>query len=156
METLQRICVICFIRWGSREMGLKSCSVVLQERFKVPIYIGPTFYQRLKHNSEEKIHARGRGRKEFLTRQPNEGRQNGGGLRVGEMEKDALLAHSVPHVIVEPPHALKRCLQDEHMLLWSYSLDKRWCVQSLWKISTRNCGAVRLQTTHTRITSDVY
>lgn len=71
------------------------------ERFKVPIYIGPTFYQRLKHNAEEKIHARGRGRKEFLTRQPNEGRQNGGGLRVGEMEKDALLAHSVPHVIVE-------------------------------------------------------
>jgi len=74
---------------------------VTGERFKVPIFIGPTFYQRLKHNAEEKIHARGRGRKDFLTRQPNEGRQHGGGLRVGEMEKDALLAHSVPHVLVE-------------------------------------------------------
>ena len=76
-------------------------SGITGERYKVPIFIGPTFYQRLKHNAEDKIHARGRGRTCFLTRQPNEGRANGGGLRVGEMEKDALLAHSVPHVLVE-------------------------------------------------------
>ena len=79
---------------------IMMCGVTGQ-RFKVPIFIGPTFYQRLKHNAEEKIHARGRGRKDFLTRQPNEGRQHGGGLRVCEMEKDARLAHSVPHVLVE-------------------------------------------------------
>lgn len=70
-------------------------------RFQAKIFIGPTFYQRLKHNAEDKIHARARGRREFLTRQPNEGRANGGALRVGEMEKDALIAHSVPHVLVE-------------------------------------------------------
>ena len=74
---------------------------VTGERYQVPIFIGPTFYQRLKHNSADKKHARGRGRKDFLTRQPNEGRMNGGALRMGEMEKDALLSHSVPHVLVE-------------------------------------------------------
>tara|TARA_B100000683_G_scaffold87284_2_gene86132 strand:- start:6066 stop:8888 length:2823 start_codon:yes stop_codon:yes gene_type:complete len=76
-------------------------SGITGERFQVPIFIGPTFYQRLKHNSADKIHARGRGRKDFLTRQPNEGRANGGALRMGEMEKDALISHSVPHVLVE-------------------------------------------------------
>ena len=76
-------------------------SGVTGARFKAEIFIGPTFYQRLKHNAEDKIHARARGRRDFLTRQPNEGRANGGALRVGEMEKDALIAHSVPHVMVE-------------------------------------------------------
>ena len=50
---------------------IMQCGVT-GERLKVPIFIGPTFYQRLKHNAEEKLHARGRGRKDFLTRQPNE------------------------------------------------------------------------------------
>ena len=50
---------------------IMQCGVT-GERYKVPIFIGPTFYQRLKHNAEEKLHARGRGRKDFLTRQPNE------------------------------------------------------------------------------------
>lgn len=92
---------------GLKSMGFKSngeqimFSGITGERFKVPIYIGPTFYQRLKHNSEDKLHARARGRKDFLTRQPNEGRANGGALRLGEMEKDALIAHSVPSVLVE-------------------------------------------------------
>jgi len=69
---------------------IMQCGVT-GERYKVPIFIGPTFYQRLKHNAEEKLHARGRGRKDFLTRQPNEGRAHGGGLRVGEMEKGEYL-----------------------------------------------------------------
>jgi DNA-directed RNA polymerase beta subunit len=76
-------------------------SGITGKMFKAKIFVGPTFYQRLKHNAEDKIHARARGRRDFLTRQPNEGRANGGALRVGEMEKDALLAHSVPSVLVE-------------------------------------------------------
>jgi len=68
---------------------------------KAKIFMGPTFYQRLKHMVEDKIHARGRGRRNQLTHQPNDGRSNGGGLRVGEMEKDSFNAHGVPYVINE-------------------------------------------------------
>ena len=70
---------------------IMQCGVT-GERYKVPIFIGPTFYQRLKHNAEEKLHARARGRVDFLTRQPNEGRANGGGLRVGESKSIVLLS----------------------------------------------------------------
>ena len=63
--------------------------------------MGPTYYQRLKHMVGDKIHARGRGRRNQLTHQPNDGRSNGGGLRVGEMEKDSFNAHGVPYVINE-------------------------------------------------------
>jgi len=70
-------------------------------KFDAKIFIAPTFYQRLKHNSEDKIHARAKGKKNMLTRQPNEGRANGGALRLGEMEKDAFISHSVPFVLNE-------------------------------------------------------
>ena len=68
---------------------------------KAKIFMGPTFYQRLKHMVNDKIHARGRGRRNQLTHQPNDGRSNGGGLRVGEMEKDSFNSHGVPFVINE-------------------------------------------------------
>ena len=68
---------------------------------KAKIFMGPTFYQRLKHMVNDKIHARGRGRRNQLTHQPNDGRSNGGGLRVGEMEKDSFNSHGVPYVINE-------------------------------------------------------
>lgn len=71
------------------------------QRYKVPIFIGPTFYQRLKHNSSDKMHARARGRRDLITHQPNEGRSSGGGLRVGEMEKDSFVSHGVPFVLNE-------------------------------------------------------
>jgi DNA-directed RNA polymerase II subunit RPB2 len=43
------------------------------EKLKIKIYFGPTFYQRLKHQVEDKIHARARGPRTLLTRQPPEG-----------------------------------------------------------------------------------
>jgi len=84
------------------------------EMMEMEIFIGPVYYLRSKLMVEDKINYRDTGARTLLTHQPLEGRSAGGGLRIGEMERDALLAHGVGTFIQES--FMKR--SDEHNVLY--------------------------------------
>ena len=71
------------------------------EMMEADIFMGPIYYQRLKHMVEDKINYRATGPKTLLTHQPLHGRAKGGGLAIGEMERDGMVAHGMSKFLHE-------------------------------------------------------
>jgi len=103
-----------------RKIGLESGGSEIMysgqtgEMMEMEIFMGATYYIRSKLMVEDKINYRDTGAKTLLTHQPLEGRSAGGGLCIGEMERDALIAHGVSGFIEES--FMKR--SDEHEVIF--------------------------------------
>ena len=100
-RTFDELCDILRDEGWSRDGCEKLTNGMTGEEIEAAIFMGPTYYHRLKHLVADKIHARAQGQMTTLTRQPNCGRSKNGGLRIGEMEKDSLLVHGVSKFIRE-------------------------------------------------------
>lgn len=74
-------------------------SGVTGKALNVDVFFGIVYYQRLRHMVNDKYQIRTSGPIDRLTKQPIGGRRRGGGIRLGEMERDALISHGASSVI---------------------------------------------------------
>lgn len=128
-EICNRLASVGFERDGSEML----CNGMTGELMRAKVFIGPTYYQRLKHMVGDKIHARADGDVQILTNQPLEGRSRGGGLRLGEMERDALIAHGTSTFLRERLYTMS----DPYEVVVCYGCGSTQSKQH----ECRNCGS---------------
>nr|WQH58081.1 MAG: MC129R [Molluscum contagiosum virus] len=85
------------------------------EPYAAAVFMGPIYYLRLRHLTQDKATVRCRGKKTKLIRQANEGRKRGGGIKFGEMERDCLIAHGAANTITEILKDSEEDSQDVHV-----------------------------------------
>ncbi|KAF8737802.1 hypothetical protein HU200_014032 [Digitaria exilis] len=108
-------------------------SGILGHPLEAYIFMGPIYYQKLKHMVLDKMHARASGPRVLLTRQPTEGRSRDGGLRLGEMERDCLIAYGASMLIFErlllssDPYQVQVCRKCGLLGYYNYKLKASYC-----------------------------
>jgi DNA-directed RNA polymerase III subunit RPC2 len=98
VEEMSKVLVDHGFSWEGKDY---FTSGITGEPLEAYIFNGPIYYQRLKHMVQDKMHSRSRGPRAILTRQPTEGRSREGGLRLGEMERDCLIAYGASQLLLE-------------------------------------------------------
>ncbi|AQK80007.1 DNA-directed RNA polymerase III subunit 2 [Zea mays] len=108
-------------------------SGILGQPLEAYIFMGPIYYQKLKHMVLDKMHARASGPRVLLTRQPTEGRSRDGGLRLGEMERDCLIAYGASMLIFErlllssDPYQVQVCRKCGLLGYYNHKLKTSYC-----------------------------